>query len=120
MSTNLVRVQHKGAVTIPTRLRTQAGIAEGDLVEMRFHQGKIVLVPKVVIDRSQFPTADDEYTPSQRRLIDTRLAKSDADIRHERVHGPFATAKEMAVSIERRIKKRRTAKLKRDAVSSTR
>lgn len=32
MST-IVKVQHKGQVTIPARLRTQAGIVEGDLVE---------------------------------------------------------------------------------------
>jgi hypothetical protein len=34
MST-LVKVQHKGQVTIPTRLRRQAGIAEGDLKKGR-------------------------------------------------------------------------------------
>jgi AbrB family looped-hinge helix DNA binding protein len=53
MST-IVKVQHKGQVTIPTRLRTQAGIVEGDFVEATFHRGKIVLTPKLVIDRSQF------------------------------------------------------------------
>src|ERR1700682_2822563 len=49
-STTLVKVQHKGQVSIPTRLRQQAGIAEGDMVEATFQRGHIVLTPKVVID----------------------------------------------------------------------
>ena len=70
----LVKVLQKGQVTIPTRLRAQAGIVEGDMVEATFHRGKIILTPKLVIDRSQFPNADDEYTPAQRRVIDAHLA----------------------------------------------
>lgn len=37
--------------------------------------------PKIVIDRSTFPNANDEYTPAQRRLIDARLAESDDDLK---------------------------------------
>ena len=72
----LVKIQSKGQVTLPVSLRSQAGISEGDLVEAVFHRGKIVLTPKVVIDSLTFPTSDDEYTPSQRRIIDARLAQS--------------------------------------------
>ena len=61
------RIQHKGQVTIPTRLRAQAGLSKGDLVEFTFQRGKIVITPKLVIDRSSFHNADDEYTPEQRR-----------------------------------------------------
>jgi AbrB family looped-hinge helix DNA binding protein len=57
------KIQHKGQVTIPTRLRNQAGLSKGDLVEFTFQRGKIVITPKLVIDRSQFQNADDEYTP---------------------------------------------------------
>jgi len=39
-------------MTLPTRLRTQAGISEGDLVEAVFHRGKIVLTPTLTVDRS--------------------------------------------------------------------
>jgi AbrB family looped-hinge helix DNA binding protein len=111
MSTT-ARIQHKGQVTIPTRVRTQAGLSKGDLVEFSFQRGKIVLTPKLVIDRSGFPNADDEHTPAQRRIIDARLAKSDEDIKHGRVHGPFNTAEEMAASIEANIKKLRGTKRK--------
>ena len=111
MST-LVKVQHKGQVTIPTRLRSQAGISEGDLVEASFERGKIVLTPKLVIDRFRFSAADSEYTPAQRRAIDTRLAKADEDIKSGRLYGPFRTAQEMSASIEANIKKQRAAKRK--------
>ncbi len=120
MSTTLAKVQHKGAVIIPTQLRTQAGIAEGDIMEVSLHKGRIVLVPKMVIDRFKVPNADGEYNAAQRRGIDARLAKSDADIKHGRVYGPFATAKEMAASIESTIKKQRAPKKKGKAVSAVR
>jgi bifunctional DNA-binding transcriptional regulator/antitoxin component of YhaV-PrlF toxin-antitoxin module len=67
-------------MTLPSRLRAAIGIAEGDLVEAIVHRGKIVLTPKLVVDRSKFPNADDEYTPAQRR--DARMA-SDSHPRRE-------------------------------------
>lgn len=85
------------------------------MMEVSLHQGKIILVPKVVIDRSKFPNANntnDEYTPAQRKLIDARLAKGREDIKRGRVHGPFSTGAEMAAAIESRIKKVRAAKTK--------
>jgi AbrB family looped-hinge helix DNA binding protein len=39
------KIQHKGQVTIPTRLRNQAGLSKGDLVEFTFQRGKIVITP---------------------------------------------------------------------------
>jgi AbrB family looped-hinge helix DNA binding protein len=45
------KVQNKGQVTIPTSVRRQAGLSKGDLVSFDFQQGKIVITPKVVIDR---------------------------------------------------------------------
>jgi hypothetical protein len=73
----------KGQMTLPHRLRSAIG--------------------------SEFANADDEYTPEQRRAIDARLAKSDEDIRHGLVFGPFKTADEMAASIEDNVKKLRAA-----------
>ncbi len=109
MST-LVKVQHKGQVTIPARLRTQAGIVEGDLVEATFHRGTIILTPKLVIDRAQFPNADEEYTPAQRRVIDARLAMGLEDVKKGRTVGPFHTADELIASMNQELKKRAAAK----------
>lgn len=99
-------IQHKGQVTIPTRLRNQAGLSKGDLVEFSFQRGKIVITPKVVIDRSQFPSADDEYTPAQRRIMDGRLDKSEKDFKAGRSYGPFATPDETIKFLRKEIKVR--------------
>ena len=108
--TTLVRIHRKGQMTLPSRLRTAIGIADGDLVEATVHRGRIVLTPKVVIDRSKFPNADDEYTPAQRRIIDARLAESDEDFRKGRTAGPFSSAAEMIAHMKSELKKRATAK----------
>ena len=105
----LIKVQNNGQVTIPPRLRSQAGISEGDLVEASFDRGRIVLTPKPIIDRSKFPSAEDEYTPEQRRVIDREIARGLEDIKQGRTYGPFNTVEEMAASIEGNIKKSRRA-----------
>ncbi len=104
------KIQHKGQVTIPTHLRNQAGLSKGDLVEFSFLRGKIVITPKVVIDRSKFPNADDEYTPEQRRAIDAGIRQGLEDFKNGRSHGPFATAKEASAYIESMAKERAAAK----------
>jgi AbrB family looped-hinge helix DNA binding protein len=88
---SLVKVQRKGQVTIPTRLRAQVGLRDGDLVEARAHKGKIVLTPKLVVDR--------EYTPAQRRVIDARLAKAEADIKAGRVSKAFSSHSEFIADL---------------------
>ena len=115
----LVRIYRKGQVTLPSRLRSAIGVAEGDLVEASVHRGKIVLTPKLVTDRSQFPTADDEYTPAQRRIMDARLAESEDDLKKGRTFGPFRTGDEMIASMKRQLRKRAAAKrVKRSPKSS--
>ena len=111
--TTLVKIHRKGQVTLPSRLRSAIGVAEGDLVEASVRRGKIVLTPKLVTDRSKFPTADDEYTPEQRRIMDARLAESEDDLKKGRTFGPFNTADEMIASMKhqlRQLQKRAAAK----------
>lgn len=95
------KIQSKGQVTIPTSIRRRAGVSKGDLVSFAFQRGKIVITPNMVIDRSKFPTADDGYTPEQRRVIDARLAEGLADIKAGRTFGPFDTADEMIAHMKR-------------------
>jgi AbrB family looped-hinge helix DNA binding protein len=108
--TTLVKVQRKGQVTLPTRLRSALGIAEGDMVEATVQRGKIVLTPRTVIDRAAFPTADDDYTPAQRRIIAARLAQSREDIKNRRTIGPFDTAADAIASMKAELKKRAPVK----------
>jgi AbrB family looped-hinge helix DNA binding protein len=112
MST-MTKIQHKGQVTIPTRVREQAGLSKGDLVEFSYERGRIVITPKVVIDRSKFPTADDEYTPAQRRVIDAQLAEGLEDLKKGRTFGPFNTADEMIAHMKAGLKKSAAKKTKR-------
>ena len=62
----------KGQVTIPKKRR------------------RIVITPKMAIDQFSIPTADEEYTPAQRRIIDARLVMADADTEAGRVSKAFS------------------------------
>ena len=115
MMTALVKIHRKGQMTLPTRLRSRAGISEGDLVEAAFHRGKIVLTPKVVLDRSKFPSADDEYTPAQRRAIDRGIAQSLEEIEQGRSYGPFDSHAAFVASLRSESKKLRRKKSNRVA-----
>jgi AbrB family looped-hinge helix DNA binding protein len=99
------KIQNKGQVTIPTAVRRQAGLTKGDLVNFAFQRGRIVITPKMVIDRSTFPTADDEYTPAHRRVIDARLRESLNEVKRGHTAGPFDTADEMIASLKQELKK---------------
>ena len=110
---SLIKIQKKGQVTIPTMIRSRLGLADGDLVEVRIRATSIVLTPKVVVDRSKFPNADDEYTPAQRRVIDARLAAADEDIKRGRLYGPFDTHEQFLASLHKEAKKLRAKKSKR-------
>jgi AbrB family looped-hinge helix DNA binding protein len=109
MSTT-TKIQHKGQVTIPTHVREQAGLSQGDLVEFSYERGKIVITPKLLIDRSKFPTADDEYTPAQRRIVDSQLAEGLADIKAGRISGPFDSGDGMITDMKANLKKKATGK----------
>jgi AbrB family looped-hinge helix DNA binding protein len=95
------KIRSNGQVTIPTSVRRQAGLSKGDLVNFIFQRGKIVMTPKSVIDRSKFPSADDEYTPEERRIIDAGLARADADIKAGRVSKAFSNHGEFIAALNR-------------------
>jgi AbrB family looped-hinge helix DNA binding protein len=98
----IVKVQRKGQVTIPTRLRVQVGLVDGDLVEAKAERGKIVLTPKMIVDR--------EYTPAQRRVVDARLAESLEQANKGHTYGPFETHKDMTTFLHGEAKKARSKK----------
>ena len=108
--TTLVKIHHKGQMTLPSRLRSAVGVAEGDLVEASVQRGKIVLTPKVVMDRSKFPNVADEYTPAQRRIIDRGIAQSMKEYKQGRSYGPFASHGEFIASLHKETKKLRGKK----------
>lgn len=107
---SLIKIQRKGQFTIPTAIRSRLGLADGDFIEVSIKATSIVLTPKLVIDRSKFPNANDEYTPKQRRIIDARLDESEKDLKKGRTFGPFDTADDMIASMKAELKQRATKK----------
>jgi len=109
--TALVKIHRKGQMTLPSRLRSAIGLAEGDLVEASCECGKIILTPKLVLDRAKFSSADDEL--QRRKIIDAELAKADEDVERGRVYGPFDTHEEFIASLQEEASKLRAKRPKR-------
>jgi AbrB family looped-hinge helix DNA binding protein len=101
--TMTVTVKNKRELIVPQSVRRQAGIKSGDRLEFRVSGGIINIIPEL-------PSADREYTPAQRRVIDARLAESAEDFKKGRGFGPFDTADEMIVHMKAQLKKRAAAK----------
>jgi bifunctional DNA-binding transcriptional regulator/antitoxin component of YhaV-PrlF toxin-antitoxin module len=93
-----VVVRSRAELVVPRSVRRRAGIKAGDKIEFKVSGGVINIVPKL-------PTADDEYTPEQRRIIDARLAESKDDFKNGRTYGPFETASEMIDFLHNQVKK---------------
>ena len=96
---------NKTPLVVPLAVRRRAGFKSGQELEIKATGGVITILPKL-------PTADDEYTPAQRRIIDAQLKEGLEDIRKGRTYGPFNTAEEMIASMEANLKKKRPAKSK--------
>jgi AbrB family looped-hinge helix DNA binding protein len=92
-------VKKKSPIVVPESLRRRAGIKAGDRLEFRLSGGIINIIPEL-------PSADDEYTPAQRRVIDAQLAEA----RKGPYYGPFNTADEMITHMKGELKKRAAAK----------
>jgi bifunctional DNA-binding transcriptional regulator/antitoxin component of YhaV-PrlF toxin-antitoxin module len=93
-----VVITSKDELIVPRSVRRRAGIKTGDRVEFKVSGGVINIVPKL-------PSADDEYTPAQRKIVDARLKLSLEDVKKGRTPGPFDTAAEMAAALNREIRK---------------
>ena len=88
-----ITVKDKAALVVPPSVRRRAGIKPGDELEIKVSGGVITILPKL-------PSAGDEYTPAQRRLIDAQLGEGLDDIRKNRVSRPFDTVDEMLASMK--------------------
>ncbi len=103
-----IKNNNKKALVVPPAIRRRARFKTGQELEFKASGGVITILPKL-------PSADDEYTPAQRRIVDAQLAKGLADIKAGRVRGPFSTHKEFIDSLHQEVKRRRAKKTKRSA-----
>jgi antitoxin MazE len=87
----LVKVTRGGQVTIPAEMRRQAGIEIGDYVEMRMMEGRLVLVPKQLIDKDQTWFWTEEWQAAEREAED--------DLRAGRVKA-FETLDELIADLD--------------------
>ena len=92
---------NKVGLVVPPSVRRRAGIKPGDRLEFKVSGGIINIIPKL-------PSADDEYTPAQRRAIDAQLAEAAKGS----YYGPFETAEAAIKFLGREIRKRKTTKPK--------
>jgi AbrB family looped-hinge helix DNA binding protein len=60
LSLSRVRVKHKGQVTIPLELRSQLGIEEGAILEIKAQDGEIVLKPLPPLEAGK-PVGQEEH-----------------------------------------------------------
>lgn len=81
-------------LVVPRSVRRRAGIKTGDRLEFKVSGGAINIVRKS-------PSADDEYTPRQRRAVDRALAEGMDDVQKGRLHGPFGTHEAMIEFLHR-------------------
>ena len=51
--TALTKVTRHGQITLPSEIRRRMDIVEGDLIEVGIVEGKIMLTPKRLVDKSQ-------------------------------------------------------------------
>jgi AbrB family looped-hinge helix DNA binding protein len=89
-----VIVKSKTDLVVPQSVRRRAGIKAGDRLEFKVSGGVIHIVPKL-------PSANDEYTPQQRRAVDRALAEGMDDIEKGRLNGPFDTHDAMIEFLDR-------------------
>jgi len=93
-----ITVRSKTELVVPRSIRRRAGLKTGDKLEFKVSGGVIHIIPKL-------PSADDEYTPAQRRAVDRELAKGLEDIKKGRLHGPFDTHEAMTNFLHEQVKK---------------
>ena len=94
-------VKSKTPIVVPEALRRRAGIKPGDRLEFKLSGGIISIIPEL-------PSADDEYTPAQRSVIDAQLKEAAKGP----YHGPFDTADAAIKFLHQEIRKRKTGKTK--------
>jgi len=103
-----IKNNNKAPLVVPAAIRRRARFKTGQELEFKASGGVITILPK-------FPSADDEYTPAQRRTIDARLKKALDEVKRGHTAGPFNTVDDMIASLKRDIKKSGRKKSKASA-----
>jgi AbrB family looped-hinge helix DNA binding protein len=83
MTVQAVKLGASGQVVIPKIFHEELGLRPGDYFEAELHEGKVVLTPKVLVDKR----------------VAQEIAASMEDFRKGRVAGPFTAADDLIASL---------------------
>src|SRR5439155_10385399 len=72
-----ITLKEKSQLLVPPSVQRRARLKAGDKLQFKATPGIITIISKP-------PAAASEYTPAQRRVIDSRLALADEDVRRGR------------------------------------
>ena len=89
----LVKVGARHQVTIPQKIVDQVRLEPGGYVEVTLEKGKIVMVPKEIVDREDAWFWSKEWQEKEREA-DEAIAKG-------KVIGPFKNAKEAISALKK-------------------
>ncbi len=87
----LARIRGKGQITLPDGIRREANLTAGDVVEVTYADGAIVLHPKRLVDADQAWFWTDEWQRGEREASE--------DIAAGRVR-PFDSARDFVRSLK--------------------
>jgi len=68
--TTLVQVRQKAQITLPQKIRRVLGIQEGDYLEAKLENNRLVLRPKIILDELPFV----ELSPRGERMLKEALS----------------------------------------------
>lgn len=49
---SIVQIRKKAQITIPSKIRKSLGVKEGDYLDVRIEDNRIILTPKIIIDKA--------------------------------------------------------------------
>ena len=75
----LVKLRAKSQITIPSSIRKELGIKNGDYLEIRKEGDRIIIVPKIVVDKSMVTLSEKGEKYLQEALDDMKEGRIKAN-----------------------------------------
>jgi hypothetical protein len=104
----VVKNRIRTPLVVPPAVRRLAGHKNDEELEFRVSGDVITIRPKA-------PATEDQYTARQRRTVNARLAKADADIKAGRVSNAFSDHDEFISALHKEAAKSPLRKARRSA-----
>ena len=92
----LVKVKNKYQIVIPEDARKKLRLEVGDMLEVEEKNGKLMLKPVIVVDKSQAYFWTPEWQKGER--------EADEDIKKGKLSGPFKSAEELISHLRKKKK----------------